>query len=62
MKCIQTDVACTKATYKLNNLKLNNNNNLKYLGYLLGKIGFHDLFKGILLAFSGLKLGREKLV
>jgi hypothetical protein len=27
-----------------NNLKLNNYN----LSYLLGKIGFHDLFKGIL--------------
>ena len=29
------------------NLKLNNYN-LKYLSYLLGKIGFRDLFKDIL--------------
>jgi hypothetical protein len=46
MKCVQTDVAFTKASYKLNNLNLNNNN-LKYLGYRLGKTGFCDSFKGI---------------
>jgi hypothetical protein len=37
-------------TYKLNNYKLNNYklNKNTFLTYLLGKIGFHDSFKGIL--------------
>jgi hypothetical protein len=63
MKCVQTGVAFSKVVaykasfnnlklnnLKLNNLKLNNLklNNLKYQNYRLGKIGFHDLFKGIL--------------
>jgi hypothetical protein len=52
MKCIQTGVAFTKvvaykASYKLNKLKLYNFN-FKFLSYYLGKIRFHDSFKGIL--------------
>ncbi|OBT91305.1 hypothetical protein VE01_10722 [Pseudogymnoascus verrucosus] len=35
-------------TYSFNNHNYNYNYNLKYLSYLLGKIGFHDSFKGIL--------------
>ena len=53
MKCVQIGVAFTKAIvhkpnkYKINNLNFNNLN-FKFLTYLLGKIGFRDLFKGIL--------------
>ena len=53
MKYVQIGVAFTKvAAHKPNNYKLNNLNfnnlNFKYLSYLLGKIGCHGLFKGIL--------------
>jgi hypothetical protein len=50
MKSGQISVAFFSLNYNNSNNKHNNLNNLnlKYLSYLLGKIGFHDSFKGIL--------------